>query len=208
MKYHQYLTAALLAGSALFFSAGAQAHDAGAFQLAQISSQGTVPGAAPVASVPAPSVSPISNPAPVVTMAPTAPPVTQNVTPPQPSLAPNQNQTQTAPVPQTVVTSAPQTTQVEIHNQQPATTQAAPAPNVNIQMPALNVPAPAASPSVVVKETVTNNHYIYDDTDPNDREKSNTPLYVTLFVLIAIAGASILAYMAYRRRTVIIEEDI
>lgn len=191
---------------------------------AQVSPDSPAPGSlfppAPEASfaapaVPEPSVQPITNPTPLVTLAPTAVP-TAMVNPPAnttpltvpPSVS---SQTTVNVVPPASV--APPQTRVEITNQLPTTNPPAPAPNVNIQMPAVNVPAPQASPSVIVQERVTQtDHYIYDNqaaTDANDRERrSDAVRNITLFSVLMLCAAVAVGYWIYRRRTIIVDDEI
>lgn len=191
---------------------------------AQVSPDSPAPGSlfppAPQASFPAPavpepSVQPITNPTPLVTLAPTAVP-TAMVNPPAnttpltvPPSVSSQTTVNVAPPPSV----APPQTQVEITNQLPTTNPPAPAPNVNIQMPAVNVTAPQASPSVIVQERVTQtDHYIYDNqdaTDPNDQERRNDAVRnITLFSVLMLCAAVALGYWIYRRRTIIVDDEM
>ena len=197
MNLTQRLTAAMIAGAALSFSATALAElsEPYSFQVAQQSTPDT--GRVPDVNVPDPvlpdeTVSGVTVPETTSNQ----PTVTNNITVPNPATP---NSTAAAPPPQS-------STRVEVRNQA-APNQQLPAPNIDIsmpEMPDINVVAPADTGTTSQSITRTE-RFIFDDADDNDRTANANILYMAIFGILAVFLVAVIA-MAASRRT--LDEDL
>lgn len=103
------------------------------------------------------------------------------------------------------VQAAPNHTDVKVNNQLPATAPVT-LPNIDIDMPDVNLAVPAAdAPETIERETV-NNTYL---TDANDREpRPNVWFYIGLFALASVFVGAAIVVMTRRRQVTVIEEDV
>lgn len=182
MKLTRHLSAALLAGTVMMFSATAQAQ----ITTSPGENTTTTPGSTTLDTAnDIPATQPNSN---------------ADIS------APDVNITNNVPPAQGSVTQPQSTTRIEVQNQVPAANNApAPAPNIDIDMPDMpdiNVTNPNTADSGT-NERVTERSERVIINDDNDADATNNNiLFMAIFGVLAIFLVAVIAMVLSRRRTI------
>ncbi len=186
MKFTRHLSAALLAGTVMMFSATAQA---------QIT---TSPGEN-TTTTPGSTTLDTAN-----DMSGTQPNSNANMSPAD--LNPEVNINNNMPPAQNSATQPQSTTRIEVQNQAPANNVPAPAPNIDIDMPDMpdiNVTTPNTAADSGTNERITERSERVIINDDNDAEATNNNiLFMAIFGVLAIFLVAVIAMVLSRRRTI------